>query len=98
MVESGNAVWGLNGGRIRTALIIVGGLILLGVCILLARHLGGAGSTRIAIALFIPLWLIIAVVNMWFGVYRAGYSFAEERPIFAVIFFVPALTAAWLWW
>ena len=87
----------MKGGRIRTAVIIVGGLILLGACILLARPLGGAGGTRIAIALFIPLWLIIAAVNMWFGVYRAGYSFAEERPIFVVIFLVPALTAAWMW-
>ena len=88
----------MKGGSIRTALIIVGGLTLLGVCILLARHLGVPGSTRIAIALFIPLWLIIAAVNMWFGVYCAGYSFTEECPIFAVIFFVPALTAAWLLW
>ena len=79
-------------------MITVGGLILLGVSISLARYLGGAGYTRIAIALFIPLWLIVAAVNMWFGVYRAGYSFTEEWPIFAVIFFVPALTAAWLWW
>jgi hypothetical protein len=78
--------------------IIVGGLILLWVFVFLARHLGGPGSTRIAIALFIPLWLIIAAFNMWYGIYRAGYSFTEEWPIFAVIFCVPALTAAWLWW
>jgi hypothetical protein len=62
----------LKGGSTRTALIIVGGLILLGVCILLARHLGGAGSSRIVISLFIPLWLIVAAANMWFGVYRQG--------------------------
>jgi hypothetical protein len=35
---------------------------------------------------------------MWIGVARAGYSVAEEAPIFAVVFAVPAvvaLLAAW---
>jgi hypothetical protein len=82
----------------RTTLIIGGGLVLLGVCILIARWLGGADAIRIAIGLFIPLWLILAAVNMWFGVYRVGYSFTEELPVFVIIFSVPALAAVWLWW
>jgi hypothetical protein len=81
----------------RTALIIGGGLVLLAVCILLARWLGGAGATRFAIGLFIPVWLIIAAVNMWFGVARAGYSIREELPVFTVILLIPALVAVWLW-
>ena len=82
----------------RTALIVGGGLVLLAVCMLLGRWLGGAGATRIAIGVFIPLWLIIAAVNLWFGVARAGYSLGEELPVFAVIFLIPSLVAAWLWW
>ena len=82
----------------RTALIIGGGLVLLAVCVLFGRWLGGAGATRFAIGLFIPVWLASAAVNMWFGVARAGYSLREELPVFAVIFLVPALVAAWLWW
>ncbi|MFZ0956372.1 MAG: hypothetical protein WAN60_08510 [Candidatus Sulfotelmatobacter sp.] len=74
------------------------GLVLLVVCALLVRWVGGAGATRIAIGLFIPLWLIIAAVNLWFGVARAGYSVAEELPVFAVISLVPVLAAVWLWW
>lgn len=66
---------------------------------LLGRWLGGgAGATRIAIGVFIPLWLIIAALNLWFGVARAGYSLGEELPVFAVIFLIPSLVAAWLWW
>lgn len=35
---------------------------------------------------------------MWMGVARAGYSVAEEAPIFAVIFAVPAAVALFLCW
>ncbi|MDB5976700.1 MAG: hypothetical protein JWR07_3460 [Nevskia sp.] len=82
----------------RTALIIGGGLVLLGICVLLARWLGGAGSIGLAVKLFIPLWLALAAFNMWFGVARAGYAFMEELPIFLVIFAIPAVAAGWLWW
>ena len=82
----------------RTALIIGGGLVLLAARVLLGRWLGGAGATRFAIGLFIPVWLVIAAVNMWFGVARAGYSLVDELPVFAVIFLIPALVAVWLWW
>lgn len=82
----------------RTILIIGGGLVLLAVCVLFGRWLGGAGATRFAVGLFIPLWLVFAAVNMWFGVVRAGYSLMEESPVFAFIFLIPALVAVWLWW
>jgi hypothetical protein len=35
---------------------------------------------------------------MWLGVSRAGYSVAEEAPVFLVVFAVPAAVAAVLWW
>ena len=35
---------------------------------------------------------------MWVGVTHAGYSVAEELPIFALIFLVPAAVAAIVWW
>jgi hypothetical protein len=82
----------------RTALIVGGGLVLLAGCVLLDRWLSGTGATRFAIGLFIPVWLVIAGVNMWFGVARAGYSLREELPVFALIFLVPSLAAVWLWW
>jgi len=82
----------------RTALIIGGGLVLLAACVLLGRWLGGVGAMRFATRLFIPVWLVIAAVNMWFGVARAGYSLREELPVFTVIFLIPALVAVWVWW
>jgi hypothetical protein len=48
--------------------------------------------------LFIALWLVIAGANMWVGVARAGYSVAEELPIFALIFGIPAAVAIVLKW
>ena len=39
-----------------------------------------------------------ALVNMWIGVSRAGYSVAEELPIFLLIFALPAAAAGFAWW
>ena len=83
----------------RTAVIILGGLVLLGVFALAGWRFGG-GSRGLAVASigFVAIWLGIAVANMWVGVTRAGYSVAEELPIFAAIFLVPAAVAAIVWW
>ena len=83
----------------RTAIIIVGGVVLLGFFALVGWRLGGGPqSTMTAAKLFIPVWLAVALINMWLGVSRAGYSVAEELPIFLVIFAIPAAAAAFIWW
>jgi hypothetical protein len=44
--------------------------------------------------------LLAAALNMWVGVAKAGYSVAEEAPVFVVVFAVPATIAgvlAWIW-
>ena len=65
----------------HTLKVIAGGLILLAVCVLIGRTAGAA-------KLFIPLWLLLAGVNLWIGVTRAGYTLA-----------VPAAAALLLvWW
>jgi len=80
----------------RSAIIVVAGAVLLG---LIGGAIGNAPqSVVIAAKLFIPVWLVAALVNMWLGVSRAGYSVAEELPIFLVIFAVPAAIAAFVWW
>jgi len=79
----------------HTIMVLAGGLVLLAVCLLVGRYTGSIGKGALA---FIPLWLIAAAVNMWIGVNRAGYSYADEFPIFLLIFLVPAAVAAWLWW
>jgi hypothetical protein len=83
----------------RTAIIIVGGLALLGLFALIGWWLGnGPQSTATAAKIFIPVWLAVALINMWVGVSRAGYSVAEELPIMLVIFAIPAAAAAFVWW
>lgn len=81
--------------------VIAGGLVLLGLFLLAGRLLGaGAPVAGMATAArwFIPVWLIGAAINMWVGVARAGYSVAEEAPIFAVVFAVPAVVALLVAW
>jgi len=83
----------------RTLMVILGGLVLLILFALMGRSLGGdsVGLARAA-TYFIPVWLLLSAINLWIGVKSAGYSLAEEAPIFAIIFAVPAAVAIFLWW
>jgi hypothetical protein len=83
----------------RTAIIIVGGLASFGLFALAGWRFGGGTEGMVTAAkIFIAAWLAAALINMWFGVSRAGYSVTEELPIFVLIFVVPAALAAFVWW
>jgi hypothetical protein len=80
-------------------IIILGGLMLFGLTLLITRWIGtGTGPMVTAAKVFLPLWLVVALVNMWIGVAQAGYSVTEELPIFLLIFAVPAAAAVFVWW
>jgi hypothetical protein len=81
----------------RTAVIIVAGFVLWGICLGIARFTGIVSGAAAAY-LFVFLWLVVAAINMYFGVTRAGYSVKEELPIFLLIFLVPAVVAALVNW
>ena len=53
---------------------------------------------RIAINVFLAIRLVVAAINMWLGVTSAGYSMAEEFPIFLLIFGLPAVVAFLVRW
>lgn len=74
----------------HTLQVVTGGLVLLGVFILLGRLRGAAARGA---RLFIPVWFVLAAVNLLVGVFHAGYSFAAELPIFLAVFAVPAVIA-----
>jgi hypothetical protein len=81
--------------------VIAGGLVLLGVFLLAGRLLSaGAPAAGVVMAArwFIPVWLVGAGINLYIGVARAGYSIAEEAPIFLLVFAVPAIVAALIAW
>lgn len=84
----------------HTIKVIALGFALLALCLMVGRVLGGPQSSALTTAakVFIPLWLIAAGINLWVGVTRAGYSLAEEAPIFLLVFAVPAAVAILVWW
>jgi hypothetical protein len=84
----------------RTALFLLTGLLLLAAFLVLARLFSAhyPGAAGLAFIAFVVLWLIVAAFNMWVGVAKAGYSAAEELPIFLLIFGVPAAIAAVVKW
>jgi hypothetical protein len=51
-----------------------------------------------AAKIFIPVWLAIAIVNLWVGVSKAGYTLREELPILLIVFALPAAAAAFASW
>jgi len=84
----------------HTLKVMFGGFILLVVCLLLGRWIGGTAATVVAIVIkcFLALWLVATLLNMWVGVNKAGYSVKDEAPVALLVFAVPAIVAIVIWW
>jgi len=84
----------------RTVIIILGGFVLWGACLGIAKLLASSSTSSMtaATAVFVSLWFAAAASNMWIGVSQAGYSFKEELPIFLLIFLLPAAVAVFVKW
>jgi hypothetical protein len=84
----------------RTGLFLVAGFLLLAASLLLGKLFSAnyPSATVVATVAYIALWFVIAGANMWIGVAKAGYSVAEELPIFALIFVLPSAAAIILKW
>ena len=80
-------------------LVIIGGVLLLGVFALFGKLWGGdVAGIASAATIFVPVWLAVALVNMWVGVTKAGYTVAQELRILLLVFAVPAALAAIIAW
>lgn len=82
------------------AMVIGGGVVLLGLFLLFGKLWGGDSIDALPVAAkaFIPVWLVVSLVNMWVGVTKAGYSFRDELPILVIVFAVPSAAAAFVLW
>lgn len=83
----------------HVTMVIAGGVLSLGVFLLFGRLWGGdVFGAATAAKLFVPVWLAVSVVNLWFGVASAGYTLRQELPILVLVLAVPtalAVLAAW---
>ncbi|WP_018183117.1 hypothetical protein [Kaistia granuli] len=83
----------------HVVLVIGGGIVLLCLFLLFGKLWGGAAPDfALAVKLFIPIWALIAIINLWVGVTRAGYSMREELPILVLVFATPAILAGVAFW
>jgi len=81
------------------AMVIGGGIVLLGLFLHFGRLWGGAEpDLALPAKLFMPVWFALALVNMWVGVAKAGYSVRDELPILLIVFAVPAALAGLVAW
>lgn len=74
--------------------------VLLFVVFVMFGWLWGASAVGMAMAAkaFMPVWLLVAVANMWVGVTHAGYTVRQELPILLIVFAVPAVIAGVVAW
>lgn len=80
----------------HTATMIAAGLALLALMAGGAYALAGGAPAAVRMArLFTPIWLVIALINLLVGVFRAGVPLSVEIPVLVAVFGVPA-AAAWL--
>jgi len=80
-------------------MVIGGGIVLFGLFMLFGKLWGGTTpDLALAAKLFIPIWLIVSVTNLWVGVTKAGYSVRDELPIMLLVFAVPAVVAGIVIW
>lgn len=81
------------------ATVIFAGFLLLAVFALFGRLWGhDAAGVALAARWFVPVWAGVALVNMWVGVTKAGYSVMQELPILALVFAIPAGAAFFIAW
>jgi hypothetical protein len=80
-------------------MVMLAGLLLLSVFLLFGwlwgHSLAGVATGAKA---FVPAWLIVASLNLWVGVSRAGYTVMQELPILVANFAVPAAIAVLAAW
>lgn len=75
-------------------MVILGGVVLLGLFLLFGQLWGTApASLATAAKMFMPVWLCVALLNLWVGVSKAGYTVAQEFPVLLVVLAIPAAFA-----
>ncbi|MGH8692035.1 MAG: hypothetical protein ACREUS_13510 [Burkholderiales bacterium] len=84
----------------RTGLFLLSGFLFLAASLIVGKLFSAnyPGGTTVATVVFLALWLVVAGANLWVGVAKAGYSVAEELPILALIYGVPAAAAVLVRW
>ena len=80
----------------HTVIVIGIGFVVLAACLTVGWAVGGPSALPSAALVFLPVWFLGAAMNMAFGVNRAGYTVAEEAPVFLLVFAVPAFLALFL--
>jgi hypothetical protein len=81
----------------HTLKVLLAGFAFLLICLIVGRFAARSIGMATACLIFIPLWLAAAVINLYMGVDRAGYSVTEELPVFLLIFLLPTLCSVALW-
>jgi len=73
----------------QTLIVTTAGLALLGLIFGLAKDRAGAARR------FIPIWALISLVHLAYGVGVRHYGFLEELGVHVIVFGVPAALAFW---
>lgn len=81
----------------HTVIVLGTALTLLAACLFIGRLIAGRTGMARACLWFLPLWFVGAAINMYIGVAQAGYSIADETPMFLIVFGIPAAVSLGIW-
>lgn len=76
--------------------MILGGFALLAVFLVLEMKQVRPFFRIMKLEVYLVLWALVTLVNMWLGITRAGYGFLEELFILPLVWSPSGLVAIWL--
>ena len=83
----------------HTIKVLAAGFALLAACLVFGRSLGNRAQAWSSVPrCSFRCGSSGAAINMWIGVSRAGYSVADEAPVFLMVFGIPAAVALLVIW
>jgi hypothetical protein len=78
--------------KVHSLKVIFAGMLILAATFLLARlWTTDKSTTGLAVAAFLIIWFVLSSLNLWIGVYKAGYSMNDELWIMSYVFAIPAV-------
>ena len=81
----------------HTVVILICGFALFGIFLAFGWlwHLGPFPS-ELTTKSFIAVWVIIAFINMWTDINKAGYAFSEELSVLPFVLLPPVIAAGFV--
>ena len=77
----------------HTLVITSTGFMLLALFVAIASRREAIGTRAAITLLFVPVWLLVCIIDLCLGVFQAGHHLIDELGVHAFVFGAPAVAA-----